>query len=100
MLLNKKKEERDHEIDQYHNEKGSPDSKDRTEEEAKNDRIKKGLAALNMAGGGQNPNDIQEKRRNFMGQIRDALIAGDGESEGFKKKVKKQAPKKKDTELL
>ena len=66
----------------------SPEYK--TEEEAKNERIKKGLANLNMAGG-PNPDEIKEKRRNFMVQIRDALIAGEGESEGFKKKKKKQA---------
>ena len=85
--MQKKAEERKQEIETYVEEK---------KEESKDERIKKGLAALNM--GGMSGEQMQEKRKNFMTEIRDALIAGEAvNEEGFTKKLKK---KKKNDEPL
>ena len=52
--------------------------KDMTQEEEKNERIKKGLAAMKL---GKDAVDQEqqnnEKRKNLMHEIRDALISGE-----------------------
>ena len=65
-------------------------------EESKVDRIKKGLAALNLA-----PTEEElekkknEQRRNFMMGIREALIdGGDEKGEGSMKVMKKKKKEK------
>ena len=44
--------------------------------------------------------DIKQKRINFMAEIRDALIAGDGQPEGEAKTKKIKKGKKKTTEII
>ncbi|CDW82473.1 coiled-coil domain-containing protein 104 [Stylonychia lemnae] len=88
-LLQKKQQERQSEIQDYH--KGQEDKAKgvNQEEEEKNQRIKKGLAALSLDKK-VSEQEIQQKRKNFMSEIRDALITGDQESsEATIKKVKK-----------
>ena len=75
MLLKKKNEERQQEIETYSGEKNSGKKNNENEEE-KSDLIKKGMAAMNM-GGGLSDQEINQKRKNFMAEIRDALVSGD-----------------------
>ena len=62
-----------------------------SEEEAKNERIKKGLAALSLEKK-TGEEEIQQKRKNFLAEMRDALITGSEVPEGEPKtkKIKKQ----------
>lgn len=54
------------------------------------------MASLSL-GGAQTDTQIQEKRKNFMTEIRDALIAGDVATDGQdkSKKTKKKKQKQK-----
>ena len=89
MLLQKKKEQMGKETADYI-EKEVP-NKQITQEEEKNERIKKGLAAMNL---GKTSEDIEtenkEKRKLLMGEIRDALINGEDEAVEVQTKKKKK----------
>mmetsp|Transcript_27323 Transcript_27323/g.26366 ORF Transcript_27323/g.26366 Transcript_27323/m.26366 type:complete len:98 (-) Transcript_27323:40-333(-) len=91
MLLAQKNADRKQEIVEYQEEQKNA-LKNMSEEEQKNERIKKGMAALSI-GGVQDENQIQQKRKNFMHDIRDALISGDQE-DGEAKVVTKKRKKK------
>ncbi len=75
LLLKKKNEERQQEITDYQSQ--VQEKLTLNEEEEKSQRIKKGLQALSM-NQQSSEEDIKKKRINFMADIRDALIAGDG----------------------
>ena len=75
LLLKKKNEERQQEITDYQSQ--VQEKLALNEEEEKSQRIKKGLQALSM-NEQSSEEDIKKKRINFMADIRDALIAGDG----------------------
>ena len=75
LLLKKKNEERQQEITDYQSQ--VQEKLALNEEEEKSQRIKKGLQALSM-NQQSSEEDIKKKRINFMADIRDALIAGDG----------------------
>ena len=76
--MRKKQEERENEIKNY--QEGMAGGKGMSEEEEKNQRIRKGLAALNIDKK-LGDDEIQQKRKNFMSEIRDALISGDGDAD-------------------
>ena len=76
LLLKKKNEERQQEITDYQSQ--VQEKLALNEEEEKCQRIKKGLQALSMNHQQSSEEDIKKKRINFMADIRDALIAGDG----------------------
>ena len=89
MLLQKKNEERQKELNDYQME--AAQKKDMTQEEEKNERIKKGLAAMKL---GKDAVDQEqqnnEKRKNLMHEIRDALISGEEGAQEIQKKKKKK----------
>lgn len=61
------------------------------EESKKQELIKRGLAALNIEGAAEaKEEDMQQKRREFMTGLRDAIIAGDEGATVSKKKKKKK----------
>lgn len=89
--MKKRNDDRARELEIYNQQKEGAAKLSDEEERKKQELIKRGMAALNMKDSSHlSEQEIQEKRKNFMAGIRDAIVSGGAEEPPVQKKKKKK----------